>query len=119
MLHHCSADASPAKFQLWGLDEEFLGSPKLILDQILKIKPGAEAAAQVRSLLHKNDEAYAKALKSSSFSDLFIDTGSEKDLEEFNRLLVLQGNAESRELAHELLQRSEDHNLPFVRPVCQ
>lgn len=111
MLHHCSADASPAKFQLWGLDQEFVGSPKLILDQILKTKPGAEAAAQVRSLLHKNDEAYAKALKSGSFSDLFIETASEKDLENLNRLLVTQGNAESRELAHELLQSSEIYRL--------
>jgi len=111
MLHHCSADASPAKFKLWGLDQEFVGSPKLILDNILKTNPGAAAAAQVRSLLHKNDEAYAKALQSGNFSDLFIEKVSEKDLEELNRLLVTQGNAESRELAHELLQTSVIYQL--------
>ncbi len=36
--------------QLWGLDQEFLGSPKFILEQILETQPGPQAEAIAQKL---------------------------------------------------------------------
>jgi hypothetical protein len=43
LLSHCARSAQGGKFQLWGLDQELMGSSGLILTRILETHPGKQA----------------------------------------------------------------------------
>ena len=50
LVEHCSEVASHSKFQLWGLDQEFVGSAGWLLDQILATHLGPASTAAITRL---------------------------------------------------------------------
>ena len=50
LLSHCQQATAPYILHLWGLDQEFLGSAKFILQQILETQPGPQAEAIAQKL---------------------------------------------------------------------
>jgi hypothetical protein len=104
LLSHCSHSARGGKFQLWGLDQELMGSSGLILTRILETHPGKQAADETQLLLQKNDVAHAAAVKSGSPGDIFMMTVSDSELNNLRDLLRKEGNPTSQALIDALIK---------------
>jgi len=104
LLSHCARSAKGGPFQLWGLDQELMGSSGLILTRILESHPGKEAAEATQRLLQKNDEAHAAAVKSGSPGDIFMMTVSDDELNNLRDLLRKEGNPTSVALIDALIK---------------
>jgi hypothetical protein len=103
LLQNCAHAATKEPFQLWGLDQEFAGSPAYILQLIVETHPGKNALAATQSLILKNNEAYAKALKSGNPNEIFMFSASDEELANLKALLAKEGNSQSRSLMDQLL----------------
>src|ERR1700733_2378837 len=104
LLSHCARSAQGGKFQLWGLNQELMGSSGMILTRILETHPGKQATAEAERLLQKNDEAHATAVESGSPGDIFMMTASDDDLNRLRDLLRKEGNATSQALVDALIK---------------
>ncbi len=104
LLSRCAGSAEGGKFQLWGLDQELMGSSGLILTRILETHPGKQAADATQRLLQKNDEAHAAAVKSGSPGDIFMMTVSDDELNSLRDLLRKDGNPTSLALIDALIK---------------
>ncbi len=94
LLKKCSSAAGMGKFHLWGLDQEFLGSPGYIFTRILETHPGKEAEAAIKDFIKKNDDARAKAAESGKPDEMFMFTVSDADVSHVDELLRKQGSAQ-------------------------
>lgn len=103
LLSRCSAKTI-GPFDLWGLDQELMGSSGWILTKILEQKPGPNAAREARHLLQKNDEAYAAAAKSGNPGELFMLSASDDELNGLRDALRKEGNPTSQALFDSLLE---------------
>lgn len=97
MTGDCAAAAGP-KFQLWGLDQEFLGSSGHLLAQMLAAKPGPRARAALSDLAAQEQTATAAALKSGSPFDLFLLSAKQDDLDRAAAAVAQDGGARVRHL---------------------
>jgi hypothetical protein len=104
LLSHCARSAQGGKFQIWGVDQELMGSSGLILTRILETHPGKQAADATQRLLQKNNEAHAAAAKSGSPGDIFMMTVSDVELNNLRDLLRKEGNATSVALIDTLIK---------------
>ena len=103
MLQECAGSA-PGGFRLWGLNQEALGAGGLILSRILDTQPRGPAVQALRHLLQKNDDAYAKALRTGKISDLFMISADDKDLAAGAALLQTDGTPAARSLFASLIE---------------
>jgi hypothetical protein len=81
MTGDCAA-AAGADFELWGLDQEFLGSSGLLLEEMLAAGPGPVARAALMGLAAQEREAKAAALASGSPFDLFLLSAPQEALDQ-------------------------------------
>ncbi|MGH7025783.1 hypothetical protein [Brevundimonas sp.] len=81
MAGDCAA-AAGSDFQLWGLDQEFLGSSGHLLQEMLASGPGPLARAALTDLATQDQNATTAALASGSPGDLFLLSGTQKDLDQ-------------------------------------
>jgi len=51
LLSHCEQADKSTPLQIWGLDQEFLGSPVFLLRRLIEARAGAEVTAQAQKLL--------------------------------------------------------------------
>lgn len=107
LLSRCASLASGGQFRLWGLDQELMGSSRLILSRILEQHPGPEAVHEVQRLLQKNDDAHAAAVKSGSPGDMFMFAVTDEELAHVRDLLHKEGNSTSQSLLNELIESRE------------
>ena len=107
LLSRCAALARGGQFHLWGLDQELMGSPRLILSKILAQHPGPEATREVQRLLQRNDEAHAAAVKSGNPGDMFMFVVSDEELTHLRDLLRREENTASQSLLNELIESRE------------
>ncbi|MCA0207773.1 MAG: hypothetical protein LCH74_01790 [Proteobacteria bacterium] len=97
MAGDCAAAAGP-KFQLWGLDQEFLGSSGPLLQEMLASRPGPRARAALADLAAKDRKATAAALASGSPFDLFLLSASQDDLDRAAAAITQDGGKRARYL---------------------
>ncbi|MGA7415634.1 MAG: hypothetical protein WBW33_34495 [Bryobacteraceae bacterium] len=107
LLSHCAAVAQGGTFQVWGLDQEFMGSSGYLLSRILETHPGKQATAETERLLAKNDEARASAAKSGNPGELFMMSVSDADLAGLRALLQKEGDTTAQALLDELMESRE------------
>lgn len=88
----CAAAAGP-EFELWGLDQEFLGSSGHLLQEMLAADPGPLARAALTGLAAKEQEATAAALASGSPFDLFLLSAAQEDLDQAAAAIAQDGGA--------------------------
>lgn len=103
MAGDCAAAAGP-KFQLWGLDQEFLGSAGLLLEQMLAAKPGPLARTALTGLAAQDQKATAAALASGSPFDLFLLSAKQSDLDQAAVAVAQDGGARVRHLFGQLTE---------------
>lgn len=97
MTGDCAAAAGP-NFQLWGLDQEFLGSAGHLLQEMLAAKPGPRAKAALSGLAAQDQKATAAALASGSPGDLFLLSVKKDDLDQAATAVAQDGGARARYL---------------------
>lgn len=97
MAGDCAA-AAGSKFQFWGLDQEFLGSSGLLLQEMLASKPGPRARAALTDLAEQDRKATAAALASGSPYDLFLLAANQDDIDRAAAAITQDGGKRVRYL---------------------
>jgi len=104
---HCAEVAHRSHFHFWGLDQEFVGSPGWLLDQILATRPGASASAAINQLKREEQQAAAQAKETGDPSKLFLFTASDSELNQAAAALQRDGNSVANALFRELMESRE------------
>ncbi len=107
LLSHCAAVAQGGTFQVWGLDQEFMGSSGYLLTSILETHPGKQATTETERLLANNEEARTSAAKSGNPGELFMMSATDSELAGLRELLKEDGNATAQALLAELMESRE------------
>lgn len=104
---HCAAVSQQPGFQIWGLDQEFLGSAGWILERMLATQPGPTARAAILELqaMERSDEQEAR--KTGDFSKLFLLAVPAAEIEKAAAALEKDGTAATRAAFHELTESRE------------
>lgn len=97
MAGDCAAAAGP-KFQLWGLDQEFLGSSGHLLQEMLASKPGPLTRAALTGLAAQDRKATAAAVASGSPFEFFLLSAKQDDLDQAAAAVARDGGARVRYL---------------------
>ncbi len=102
---------------MWGLDQEFLGSARLILARMLKTKPSPRAQALVKEHLEANDRAYQNAVQTGSSRDLYLFALSDAQLDELKNCLDREGTPAAQSLMSSLLKTRSIYRQMFAGEV--
>lgn len=97
MAAACAQAAGPG-FQMWGLDQEFLGATGFLLEQMLGARPGPVARAAIEALAARDRGFTAKAISSGSASDFAIFRLSDAEMQATRRAIAIDGGARANEL---------------------
>jgi len=112
LLSRCAQASGTKKLTLWGLDQEFMGGPKLILTRILETHPGPHAAEIAERLLHENERIDAGAAQHPvANGKIFINTVRDEDLANLKSSLKAEGSQASQSLIEGLIKSHEIHTL--------
>ncbi|MBC3916773.1 hypothetical protein H8L32_04740 [Undibacterium sp. CY18W] len=82
------AKAAGPSFQLWGVDQEFLGSAKYLLDQMSDEPVNVLAKSSIETLRQQESECYKKAVESGNPGELLMMKVKEDDLYALQKLLT-------------------------------
>jgi hypothetical protein len=104
LLSRCAAAVPQGRFRLWGLDQEFFGSARLILTRMLETRLTAPARRAIERCLEANDRAYSKALQTGNSKDLFLLAAFDAQLDELKDRLDREGNPAAQSLMRSLLK---------------
>jgi hypothetical protein len=104
LLSHCRQETAPHTLHLWGLDQEFVGSPGFILQQIVETRPGAQAEATARRLQAQCAVDTQKGIASGNWKDGCMLRLSQQDLAKLQSELERTGNRRGLELAAALIK---------------
>jgi len=69
LLSQCQQATAPHPIRLWGLDQEFLGSPDYLLQQILETNPGPQAEAITKRIQAQCSADTKKSRTTGSWKD--------------------------------------------------
>ncbi len=107
LVEHCAKVSRNPKFQLWGLDQELMGSAGWLLDKILATHPGPAATAVLSRMKAEEQKDAALAKETGDPSKTFLLAASDAQLSEAAAVLKGEGNALANELFHELVESHE------------
>jgi len=101
---HCAGVSRRKDFQIWGLDQEFIGSAGWILERTLATSPGPAAHAAIVHLqeLERADEAEAR--KTGDPSKLFMLAVSDAEIEKATAAIEKDGTPATRKEFSELTE---------------
>jgi hypothetical protein len=104
LVDHCAAIRHYRDFQVWGLDQPFIGSAGWLLDQILATRPGPRAVALLNRLKQQEQQAAAQAEETGDPSKLYLLSVSDLSLVEAAEVLGEQGRPAANALLKELIE---------------
>lgn len=104
LLARCAESASGGPFRIWGLDQELMGSPRLLLSKILEQHPGPAATKEAHRLLQKNDDAHAAAVKTGDPGAMFMFSVSDDELNQFREVVRREANATAQSFIDALIE---------------
>jgi erythromycin esterase-like protein len=104
LLAHCRHRAGEAPFHLWGLDQEFYGESRFLLETLLHDHLDKQSAAQVRQMLRENDQAYRRAISTGNAADTFMLAASESELQELKQSVSRQSNPAAQSVLYAFLE---------------
>ena len=96
--------AACAPMQLWGVDQELMGAPVYVLQQILATHPGATATAAVQQLVREDAADRAAAAKTGDYGKLFLLAAPQATLDAGAAALAKDGSPEAQRLFASLLE---------------
>ena len=98
---HCATASRTPYFQLWGLDQEFLGSAGTLLEDMLATNPGPRSREAIAIARAKERNAELAARRTGDFLKLFVISSTDADLHSLQEAVNADGNAATRDLLHE------------------
>ena len=104
LLSHCQQAAAPHVLHLWGLDQEFLGSPKFILQQILDTQPGPQAEVIAQKIQAQCSVDEQKGIASGGWKDACMLRLSPVDLANLQFAVERAQNRRAKELTAALIK---------------
>jgi hypothetical protein len=104
LLAACAASAPPNGFQLWGLDQEFLGSAGWLLARLAAERLGKPAMAAVHRLQAEEAADALVAQRSGDPSQLFLFRATRSELDEAARPIRQTGTPRARQILDALIQ---------------
>jgi hypothetical protein len=111
LLSQCQQSTTPHTLHLWGLDQEFLGSPTFILQQILDAKPGRQAESIAQTLQTRCAVDTQKAIRTGSWSDGCMLRLTQPDLANLQTELEQTGNRRALELTAALIKTQHIYSV--------
>jgi len=106
-LSACAHAAAGGRFRLWGLDQELMGSSRLLLTHILEQHLSPDAAKEGKHLIAENDGDRARAAQTGNPFDLFMVSAPGQELAHFRETLAHDGNPGLARMLDSLLQSRE------------
>jgi hypothetical protein len=107
LVSHCAQVSSDPNFQLWGLDQPFIGSSGWLLDQILSTHPGPTATAALSRLKEEEQRDAAQAQETGDPTKVFLLSASDAELANAVTALERDGNPTANRLLEELMESRE------------
>jgi hypothetical protein len=104
LLSHCQQATAPRTLHLWGLDQEFLGSPTFILQQIVESRLGPQTEAIVTKLQAQCAADAQKSFASGSWKDACMFHLPAADLSRLQFALAHTGNLRAQDLTAALVK---------------
>ena len=98
---HCAAASRNQHFQLWGLDQEFIGSAGTLLDAMMSTQPGPLARAAIAAAQAKEADADQAVRSSGNPGLLFLPTSTDADVKALEDGIKADGNAAAQRLLRE------------------
>ncbi len=100
---HCAASSHNPHFQLWGLDQEFIGSAGLLLDAMENTHPGPRSLNAITAAKVEARKAEAQARKSGRAQDLYLLDAPDSAAASLETAISKDGKAETKDLLREFL----------------
>lgn len=103
-LQRCARATKDGRVNLWGLDQELMGSSGYLLRKIADEKLGPAAKTMADQLIKTETEIYAAVAKTGDPSGLFMLSASDDELNAFAELLRTQGTPRAQEMLASLVK---------------
>lgn len=75
------AEALELGYDVWGVDQEFVGSPRMLLRRLVTIAPDEEARALTEAMLERAMDGFRRFVQDGDRSAAFMVTATEPDLD--------------------------------------
>lgn len=115
LADYCASVSQNRYFQVWGLDQEFLGSAGYLLSAMANSAPGPRTLAAIRAAQASEMTAEAEAAKTGDYLKLYLVTMPDSDAKALTDAVDADGTAEARRLLRELLQSHRIYRLAVDR----
>lgn len=100
---HCAEVSGRPDFQLWGLDQEFVGAAGALLDSMESARPGPRSLAAIKLLKAKERAAEERARATGDMKQLFLLVASDAEMLPLERDIEADGTPETKNLLREFL----------------
>jgi hypothetical protein len=94
------ADALDRGYRVWGVDQEFLGSPRGLLARLVAIAPDDDARALAQTALDRALQGFARFAQTGDQSQAFMVTTNDEELDTLGRAFA--GVAEAQAIIEQL-----------------
>ena len=100
---HCAASSHNPHFQLWGLDQEFIGSAGSLLDAMENTHPGPCSLNAITAAKVEARKAEVQARESGKVQDLYLLDAPDSAATSLATAISKDGKAETKDLLREFL----------------
>ncbi|MGB0522274.1 MAG: hypothetical protein ACPGJS_04910 [Flammeovirgaceae bacterium] len=87
--------------RIWGLDQEFIGAPRLLFKKLIEIAPNPEAKTLVETYLAKAQKGFEETIKTKNPTSILMYNLKPADFEKIKS--AFQGNVEAINIIDELI----------------
>jgi len=110
----CAAASGHPDFQLWGLDQEFLGAGGTLLDAMLATKPGPASLAAIQSAQAHEEIAERLARRSGDVKQLYLISIPDADLRQVTGAVEKDGTPETARIWREFTESRRIYQLSLA-----
>ena len=108
---HCASASRNPHFQLWGLDQEFIGSAGTMLEAMQATQPGPLSRAAIAEAQAQEAAADQLVRSSGNPGKLFLLSSTDADVKALEDAVAVDGNAATRSLLHEFTLSRQIYQL--------
>jgi hypothetical protein len=98
---HCAAASANPQFELWGLDQEFVGSAGTLLESMKATGPGPKSLAAIAATQAMEQQSLKDLLATGNPGKFFLLASTDVDTQPLADAIAADGNAETQRLMRE------------------
>lgn len=102
VAENCTASRTP-RAELWGLDQEFAGTPGFLLKRMEQTKPGKRSIAAIHTAQQAEAKAEAAAHAEHNVMKLYLLAATEAELQPLQDAVAADGTPETKRILREML----------------